>query len=221
MTTQLTAQDKALIGTDFGEDIEKIAADRAAAITEAYNYGFLKVAADVAEAQDEEEKKEEKKEEKEEKEEKMDEESEKAAAELGAFIERGFFDGLRKLGSECHGDEFHYLTPYVMNKIAEGKTKAIMEAIRGAATKAKGLAGKGVEKTKEYHKSMKDEAVSGTKHLVEAIRGKTTENPVNRRALALLGAKELGKAGLRATPHAAVAGGGIYGISRAVGGEKE
>jgi hypothetical protein len=115
MTTQLSAQDQTLINTNFGEEIEKIASAYAAEIQDAYSYGFSKLAEEAANAKDEEDKKEDKEEDKKEK---MDEESEKKAAELGAFIERGFFDGLRKLGSERHGDEMFYLEPFITEKVA-------------------------------------------------------------------------------------------------------
>jgi len=114
---ELTQQDKELLNTKFDEETEKIAAQRAGAIQEAYAYGLEKLAKDVADERDEEDKKEKEKGH-EKKEDKMDEESEKAAAELGAFIERGFFDGIRKLGSERHGDEGYYLEPFIMQKIA-------------------------------------------------------------------------------------------------------
>jgi hypothetical protein len=109
----LTQQDAQLLSTQFDEETEKLAEAKANSIQEAYLYGLEKIAKEVADERDEEDKKEESK-----KEEKMDEESEKAAAELGAFIERGFFDGLRKLGSERHGDEGFYLEPFITSKLA-------------------------------------------------------------------------------------------------------
>lgn len=116
----LTEQQVAQLNAQYGEEYVKEAAARLEEVNDAYLYGFSKFAAEVADAKDKEDAEE--KEEKEER--KMDEESEKKAAELGAFIERGFFDGLRKLGSDRYGDELHYLAPYVQQKIAEeGETK--------------------------------------------------------------------------------------------------
>jgi hypothetical protein len=114
----LSQQDRALLNHDFGEEMEKEAAARVAACQEAYAYGFEKLAADTADAKDEAEE-DSKKDKKEDKKEKMDEESEKAAAELGAFIERGFFDGLRKIGAERHNDETYYITPFIQGKMVE------------------------------------------------------------------------------------------------------
>lgn len=135
MTIQLSEQDKALINADFGEEIEKVAAAHAADIQEAYAYGFAKLAAEVAEAKDEEDKKEKegsKEDKDEDKKEKMDEESEKKAAELGAFIERGFFDGLRKLGAERHNNEAYYLEPFITAKVAEESGKKETHYVRRA-----------------------------------------------------------------------------------------
>jgi hypothetical protein len=224
----LTQEQADLLNTDFGEEIEKEASVRAQAISECYNYGLEKIAAEVADKMDEEEKEEKKEEKEEHHEKKMDEESEKAAAELGAFIERGFFDGLRKLGSERHGDEMHYLVPYLQEKVAKGKAKAAVGAFEHAMNKirsvghgAKELAGKakehaaaGAQKVKEYHQTGAHQVSHGAKSMhgaFSAPKGKKMEH-FGR------GAKEFGKGVAHFTPHAAVVGGGgAYALS----GKKE
>jgi hypothetical protein len=207
-----------LLNTDFGPEIEKLAAEQVQACKDAYNYGCEKLAAEAAEEMDKEEK-ESKKEDKEEKKEKMDEESEKAAAELGSFIERGFFDGLRKLGSERHNDEFHYLAPYVEQKIAAAgaeKASKIVEAIKGYAkatgkavdprTAAKEIAG-GVNRLKGAAKGIYGEVGgTGVAHTLSAEE---------RKALAAKGAKAVGMGAARLSPYAAAAGGAGYGIHKA------
>ena len=57
MTKQLSAQDRDLINTNFGEEIEKIAATHAADIQDAYAYGFTKLAEEAADAKDEDDNK--------------------------------------------------------------------------------------------------------------------------------------------------------------------
>lgn len=214
-----------LLSTDFGEEIEKLAAEQVEACQEAYAYGCEKLAAEAAEEMDKEDKKED---DKEDKKEKMDGESEKAAAELGAFIERGFFDGLRKLGSERHGDEFHYIAPYVEQKIAAAGAETaskVVNAIKGYAKST----GKAV---KDYHQGAANSISKGAKELTYAARGKGESMPgigagvgkmstPMRKALAGEGAKNLGKGALKLSPYAAAAGLGGYGVSKAVSSKKE
>lgn len=217
----LSAQEQALLNTDFGEDMEKSAAERVSACNEAYAYGFAKLAAEAADAKDEEDKEEERKEEKKEK---MDEESEKAAAELGAFIERGFFDGLRKEGSDRHGDELYYIEPLILDKIAAAKGKAtaaaakrLMDHLRSAGSKVTDAAGKAKDSVVNYHKGMAQDARFGAAALKGAITGKTRVGALNkgeRMEHLREGAKSLGKAGLKASPYAAVGAGGIYAATR-------
>lgn len=222
----LTAQQQELVNTDFGEEIEKMAAERVGACQEAYAYGFNKLAKDIADAKDEADKKEEKKEDKEE--EKMDEESEKAAAELGAFIERGTFDSLRKLGSERHGDEMHYIAPFVEEKIAAdfgAMGKKVMDAVKAAPGKAKDLAVKGKDAVVMNHKQMTGNFRQGYEGVKSSIKGvsqygdKLTD--AERKARAVGGLKRLGEGALRASPYAAVAGAGGVGVAKAVGSKKE
>lgn len=112
----LSPEDQRLLQTDLGE-FDKVAAEQVALIDEMYTTGFNKLANETADwldklAEEEAEKEEE---------DKMDEEGEKTAAALGAWTERGFFDGLRKLGSDRYGDELHYLYPFLEEKIAGAK----------------------------------------------------------------------------------------------------
>lgn len=109
---RLTAEQKALLETQFPAELEKEAAAEVAKIQELYSVGFEKMAAEAAEAMDksEEEEEEEKKE--------LSKEQEKEASARAAFIARGYIDGLKKEGSERHGDELHYLYPALEEKLA-------------------------------------------------------------------------------------------------------
>lgn len=205
-----------LMATDFGAEMEKQAAEKVAALQEAYAYGMSKLAKDVADAKDEEEKEDSKEDSKEDKKEKMDEESEKAAAELGAFIERGFFDGLRKEGMDRHGDEMHYVEPFLMSKIAfkanEGAieaTKRILKSMSPSSIVNQAKAGaKGVSTGSKILKS--DAAATNAGHIAERAQ-----------AVKDYGKKQLGMAALKASPYAALGAGTVYGGAKAIGGKKE
>lgn len=213
---ELTAQDKALLDMQFDAETEKIAAAQAAAIQEAYLYGLEKIAKDIADAHDEEEKKDDK----EEKAEKMDEESEKAAAELGAFIERGLFDGLRKLGSERHGNELHYIEPYILDKIAadfgskavEIGKKALKAIDPRTAVDELRYGGKAV--ARGLSKDLR-EGTGGYTHLAgnDALRKQIAKKELKG------GAAAIGTGLARLSPYAALGGGAIYGGSKLVGGK--
>lgn len=212
MSNQLTAEQEALVNTDFGEEIEKVAAAKVATINSSYEYGFSKLAAEHADAQDEEEKKEkEEKEKGKDKEEKMDEESEKAAAEIGAFIERGYFDGLRKLGQERHNNEMHYIEPLLLQKAAAAGAGQMSKAL--AALKSGG--NKAVQGAKSYHAGMAADAMSAVKGVPVAHRagGQFMTNP----ALAPLTGKERvmagGKALAKASPYLVLGGGAAMAAS--------
>lgn len=177
---ELSAEDQQLVQTDLG-DFDKLAAQQLAIADEMYTVGFEKLATETADyldamfakvAEDEKDKEEEK----------MDEESEKKAAELGAFIERGYFDGLRKLGSERHGDELAYLMPFIEEKIA--------------ASGAKSALSRGWKAFKAYHKRGAGLTSTGAKRLTSG----------DKRISKMRGAKELGKGGAHFAPHAAAAG---------------
>lgn len=153
----LSAADKKLVNTDFGS-IEKVANNQVAQAQEMYEIGFSKLASQIADQLDAEADAVEKFAE----DLALDPESEKLAASLGAFIERGQFDGLRKLGSDRHGNEWHYLLPFVEEKVAAAGG---MAALENFGEKLKGYAGKAGEKAKEvggrvkeYHKGMADDA---------------------------------------------------------------
>jgi len=110
----LSAADQKLLNTDLGE-FEKDAAAQVAVADEMYSVGFNKLATETADELDalmasEKSASEEIS---------LDEGSEKTASDLSAFIERGFFDGLCKLGQERHGDAGIYLYPYIEEKVAE------------------------------------------------------------------------------------------------------
>src|SRR5688572_1798221 len=138
----LSAEQQRLVQTDFG-DLEKEAAARVQLSQEMYATGFHKLATETADWLDkaaEEAEKEEKKE----KDEDLDEESKTASAELGDFIERGYFDGLRKLGSERHGNELHYIIPFIEARVAEEGAKlasaSAMEKLKNLGAAAMGHA---------------------------------------------------------------------------------
>lgn len=138
----------ALVEQAKAGELTKEAAAQAIVVNDAYRTGFDKIAAQIADGIDAAaaEKTAEKKDE----EEKMDEESEKAAAEIGAFIEKGTVEGLRKLGSDRHGDENYYLNEFMVDKVAgEGAKRAasaLLAKIKGGASaagaKASEMAGK-------------------------------------------------------------------------------
>jgi len=105
----LNPADQQLLRTDLGE-AEKVAAENLALADEMYAHGFNKLAQEAADSL---EAAAAAASEKVASEEALDAESEKVAADLSAFIERGFFDGLRKLGSERYGDENAYIIPFL------------------------------------------------------------------------------------------------------------
>lgn len=138
----------ALVEQAKAGELTKEAAAQAIVVNDAYRTGFDKIAAQIADSMDAAAEKTaaEKKDE----EEKMDEESEKAAAEIGAFIEKGTVEGLRKLGSDRHGDENYYLNEFMVDKVASEGAKraasAFLAKIKGGASaagaKASEMAGK-------------------------------------------------------------------------------
>ena len=146
----LSPADQQLLNTDLGE-VEKVAAEKIALADEMYSTGFNKLATEAADAieatyaektaasEDVS----------------MDDESEKVASDLGSFIERGFFDGLRKLGSDRYGDEMAYLNVLIEEKVAQAGAAAALDklasktqAVKEVAEKGPGLFRKGWDKTK-------------------------------------------------------------------------
>jgi hypothetical protein len=111
----LSPEDQKLLNTDLGS-FEKEAAAHLELAAEMYDTGFHKLAQETADnlealyaektasAEDAGLA--------------IDAETEKLAEDLGSFIERGFFDGLRKLGQERYGDEAAYLRPFIEEKVA-------------------------------------------------------------------------------------------------------
>lgn len=215
MQVKLSQEEAQLLEIDFGEEIEKQAAARAEAISEAYEYGFDKHASVIADQMDKVAEEDEDEDEDKDEDEEMDEESEKAAAELGAFIERGFFDGLRKLGSERHENELYYLAPFLAEKIAAGKAKAakgIMDTIRGWGEKVSPSA---------VAEEAKGAWAAGKKALVGKGKGGKQFSDKTRRAAAkeaLIGA---GKTVGRASPYVVGTGAAGYGGYKALGGGKK
>ena len=224
----LSQEDQELVNMDFG-DLEKEAQEKLAEANEVYAYGqeqahlvadqmdeaMAKFASDDNDEDDDEE-------------EELDEESEKKAAELGAFIERGMFDELTKLGSERHGDAMYYYYPYMEEKVAQigaeeklaGWKEEVGKKLTQAGKYVKEKAGKGWEKTKDYHRGIKSdfEAARTGKGPVEKVRGKgkykgqtrstpTTYTPGARAMYGL-------QAAAKTLPHAAAIGGAGFGAKK-------
>lgn len=158
----LSAEDQALLNTDFGEEIEKQAAAEVAMAQDLYASGFAKLAAESADAMDKAEE-EEKEEEEKKPENKLDEGEKKEAMARGAFIAKGYVEGLKKLGSDRHGDENHYLYPFIAEKLAAGG----MEAGRVASflSKLKSKASAGAGKAKEMAGKGKEKAMAGAQKM--------------------------------------------------------
>lgn len=123
----LSPADQQLLNTDLGE-VEKVAAENLALADEMYAHGFNKLAQEAADSL---EAAAAAASEKVASEEALDAESEKVATDLSAFIERGFFDGLRKLGSERYGDESVYLRPFIEEKVAQAGAEAAVAKLAG------------------------------------------------------------------------------------------
>ena len=205
----LSPEDRKLVQTDLG-DFDKEAAEKLATVNEMYEVGFLKLASETADNLDRiaaastqtkvatEAK--------------MDKGSEKVAAEYGAFIERGFFDGLCKLGQERHGDELYYIMPFIEEKVA---------AL--GAGKALAALGNQLKNVGAYHKTMAQKAKHGVKGLQTAY-GKQdpnfiTKTPGMRAAAKSEGLKQLGGAARMGIPHAV--GAAALGTGMALKGKKK
>lgn len=201
---ELSQEDQMLVQTQFPAELEKQASAEIKMAQELYSAGFSKFATATAEALEKlaEEEKEPKEEEEKEHEKKLDEEQKKEASARGAFIARGYIDGLMKLGQENYGDEYAYLYPFIQEKMAG------LEALKGMA----GKAGKSV--------------VGYGKDIAEHARRAATGTPAPKGAKANLilrplagkeRAMEAGKAALKVGIPAAAA----VGAAKAVGGKKE
>lgn len=173
----LSPEDQKLVQTDLGS-FEKEAAAKLALCQEMYDVGFSKLASETADNLDEyfskaagvSEEVESLQ---------LDDVSEKVAEELGSFIEKGYVDGLRKLGQERHGDETAYLMPFIEEKVASKGARAFLHSL---SKKMKGLGGavgkkskavakevgkkgeKGVDAVKKYHKGAVKDVKKGFKH---------------------------------------------------------
>ena len=191
----LSPEDQSLLNTDLGEDLEKVAAEKVAAANEVYAYGCQQgeaIAAELDElykqAEEEEDEDEDEDEEEEEEEKSASEiEFEKTAAELGAFIERGIFDTLTKLGSEQHGDPLHYYYPYIEEKVAK---KGATKAVEGWVKKLWG-------KTKDYHKGAVEDIKKGFQSSGKKGGGKKGPSGLDR-------VKSVAKGVGKLSPYAAV-----------------
>jgi hypothetical protein len=187
----LSAEDQALVRTDFG-DMDKVAEGMVKQATECYERGYEKTAAEIADNVDKLAEESKKEEEEEKKEHEEHPEHEKAAAELGAIYERGVFDGLAKLGSDRHGDPMHYFWPFIEEKVA--------------AAGAHGAVSKFLSKVKGHAEGLKPSAIM--EHGRRAVQG---TGPKGGHLSAGARAAEGGKAVAKSLPYAAALGGAGYG----------
>jgi len=157
----LSLEDQKLVNTDLGA-FEKEAAARLELANEMYEVGFNKLAAETADSMDEYFSKVASAEEVDNSIQ-VDSESEKVAQELGAFIEKGYVDGLRKLGQERHGDETAYLMPFLEEKVAAKGAKAFLA---GLGKKVKGFG----DSAKKWGKGAKKEVAKKTEKGMKAVK---------------------------------------------------
>lgn len=225
----LTPEQQAILNTDFGADTEKVAAEQAKIAGEMYTKG-LEIALNIADAMDKQAAEAEKI--ASESDELNSPEAEKIAAQMGAFIERGQYDGLRKLGSERYGNEWHYIVPFVEEKVASAAAKAGLDRFRkfmaGGAQKAKDFAGKASAKAqeyggkakekasqagkavKDYHKGMADDARSAATGRNSFMDNVGVKGSLNAKQRAAAGGKALAKA----SPYLAAGGAAGYAATR-------
>lgn len=234
----LNAADQQLLRTDLGE-VEKVAAENLALADEMYAHGFNKLAEEAADSL---EAAAAAASEKVASEGYLDEESEKVAADLSAFIERGFFDGLRKLGSERYGDENAYIIPFLEEKVAAigaekyaaEFTKRIGEAAAKGWKATKGKSKDLAEGVKRYHSNAANQvrggadAISwGRKRLKDVRPSEYMADMHSGVAKGMIrgGAKDVAKGtGKLVAPYAAgatVLGGGAYAANKLKNRKKE
>jgi hypothetical protein len=201
---KLTAEQKALLETQFPAKLEKEAAAEVAKIQELYSVGFEKMAAEAAESMDKEEEEEEEEDKKD-----LSEEQEKEASARAAFIARGYIDGLMKQGSERHNDELHYLYPAIEEKLAAMDMSKVRRALTGAKLGLKENIRKAV--TGEKYRNIRERAIKGSQ------MAKTPEMKDKMKKLYLKGslsakqrAMEAGKALAKTSPATGLAGYGVY-----------
>lgn len=158
----LSPADQQLLRTDFG-DLDKVASEQVAQAADCYNQGFHKLAAEIADAQDEADEMD--KQAAENPPADLSPEAEKVAAELGAITEKGAYDGLMKLGSDRHGDPMHYFWPMIEQKIAQAGAEDALE-------KAASALGKFAEQGPEGHKLRRALLGNPVSAAIEAKKGK-------------------------------------------------
>ena len=235
----LTEQDQEIMATDFG-GLEKEAAEHIHLAEEGYEVGFRKIAKEIADAMEVEAAETMAKiasgeADEEEEEEEEDEEHTKKAEDIGAFIEKGTFDGLMKLGEERYGDSMVYIEPLIMEKLGAGKKKKPrkanakqMQELLGKwedkkslseRMEGKGVLGKAVEWAKNpvYGKhtgtntsAHEDFRIGNKLRKGGTIKGKGGKK-IKVKGSLLNAAKHYGKGVAKYSPHAAVAGAGLAG----------
>lgn len=195
----LSPADQKLLSTDLG-DFEKEAAARLELANEMYEVGFNKLAAETADSLDEYFSKVANEEV--DNSINLDGNSEKVAQELGSFIEKGYVDGLRKLGQERHGDEMAYLMPFLEEKVAAKGAKAFLHSL---SKKVKGFGGKVSDKAKDFGGKVSEKSKQGVKEVKKYHSGAVKDIKSGIKG------KEYGKAakgtGKLVGPYAALLGG--------------
>jgi hypothetical protein len=239
----LSQNDQMLVQTEFPAQLEKEAAAEAQLVNELYSTGFSKLASETIEmiekgaeeAEAEGDSDDDDDDDKEDYKEKMDEGEKKEAAARGAFIARGYIDGLMKEGQAKANDPYHYVYDLLAEKVAHDpnmseqekiaaaeflghlkvgnvKLKMLGGAIRDAAqtmgNKAV-AAGKdvGSKAMKRYKDIGRDAQIAATGSAKSRFGGKMV--PQGKKTRAKAGLRALGKM----TPELAAAGGAGYMMS--------
>lgn len=246
----LNQNDQMLVQTKFPASLEKEAAAEAGLVHELYSTGFSKLAAQTvsmiekAAEEGEEEGEEEEGEESEKKDEgykeKMDEGEKKEAAARGAFIARGYIDGLMKQGAARTGDPYYYIYDLLAEKVAHhpemsqqekmaaadilGKLKSGVGAARGmfssGAAKAKAAVPQGAKDKAKAVKEHYQKRMGGAKDDAMMAAGYAKGQSGNYRGMIIPKgerAKALGRAAKAVAPEAAgvaaLGGGTMYAMN--------
>ena len=227
---QLNQYDQELLNTDLG-DFDKEASAMVKMASEGYEMGFEKLAVEIADALEVQAIEEDMAKTASYEDDTLDDESEKIAAEMGAFIERGVFEGLQKLGQERYGNPDIYVQALAIEKLAaaegEKASKSMKDRLKGAWDTTTEYAGKAKNKVVAGGKIIKDYHTAANEDLKAAWKGsKLVADPVGAKidkGLSKLERLTHGSKGVaRYLPHAAgVAALGTYGYKKLKGKKKD
>jgi len=231
----LSHEDQALVNTNFG-DLEKEASARVQVAQEMYSMGFDKLASATADEMDKAAAEAAKAECKEDEKEEHDEEKKAASEECGKIIEKGFFDGLKKLGSERHGNEWHYVLPFVEEKVAAAgmqaalarfhekvafDMKTLKDTVKGVTKNLKSGYNAATSQAGKGYNAVKSQAGKGVEAVKEYHGGMKSDfaQAISGKAgrKSLTGAQRAAAAGrgaAKASPYALLASGGAYAATR-------